>query len=282
VRTEAEARRAVDALATSGVDFIKVHEHLGRETYFAAAAEARRLGVPFAGHIPSGDLAPLVTAIEASEAGQACIEHLNFVPFGEEGLSPDVSAAFRRNGTWVDPTLSPYWVRAHQGAPGTEEGPTSRYVAPSLKRRWAAQREGWAKGPGGDFYKALLRGRMAAVRALRDAGVPLLAGTDVGFPSICPGSGLHDELGHLVEAGLTPMEAIRAATSEAARYLGREKELGTVEPGKRADLVLLDADPLADLRHSRRIRAVVLNGRLFDRGELDGLLAGAASVAARP
>jgi hypothetical protein len=282
VRSDAEARRAVDALATAGADFIKVHEHLSRETYFAAAAEARRLGVPFAGHIPSGDMAPLVTAIEASDVGQACIEHLNFVPFGEGGLPPDVIAAFRRNGTWVDPTLSPYWVLAHRGAPGSEEDALSRYVAPSLKRRWAAQREGWAKGPGGDFHKTLLRRRMAAVRALRDAGVPLLAGTDVGFPSICPGSGLHDELKHLVEAGLTPMEALRAATSDAARYLGRDKELGTVELGKRADFVLLNANPLSDIRNSRRIRAVVLNGQLFDRPELDGILAGADPATARP
>jgi hypothetical protein len=282
VRSDAEARRAVDSLATAGVDFIKVHEHLGREMYFVVAAEARRLGVPFAGHIPAGDLAPVVTAIEASDAGQACIEHLNFVPFGEGGLPPDVIATFLRNGTWVDPTLSVYWVLARRGASGTEEDPSSRYVAPSLKRGWAAQREGWAKGPGGDFYKALLRGKVAAVRALRDAGVPLLAGTDLGFPSICPGSGLHVELEHLVEAGLTPMEAIRAATSDAARYLGRDKELGTVAPGKRADLVLLDANPLSDIRNSRRIRAVVLNGRLFDRAELDGFLAGADSAAARP
>jgi imidazolonepropionase-like amidohydrolase len=158
----------------------------------------------------------------------------------------------------------------------------TKYVAPSLKRRWEGQRAGWAKGPGLAFDRTFLRQKMAGVRALRDAGVPLLAGTDVGFLLICPGSGLHDELEHLVEAGLTPWEALRAATSEAARYLERDKDLGTVELGKRADLVLLDANPLDDIRNTRRIRAVVLNGRLFDRGELDGLLTEVARLVARP
>jgi len=111
------------------------------------------------------------------------------------------------------------------------------------------------------------------------AGVPILAGTDVGNPFVYPGFSLHDELGLLVEAGLTPAAALRAATLDPARYLGVADSLGSVARGKRADLVLLDADPLADIANTRRIRAVVARGRYLDRAALDALLAEAKRVA---
>ena len=282
VRDEAEARRAVDRQAIAGVDFIKVHEHLSRNAYFGVAAEARKLGIPFAGHVPAEDLEMVVTGVEAADAGQRCFEHLNFLPFTEDPPPPALFAALRRNRTWVDPTLSVYWVMAHRDEPRVKDDPRARFVARPLERHWDEQRGGWSKGPGRDFYREFLRRKMAGVRALRDAGVPLLAGTDLGFPHVYPGSGLHDELGHLVAAGLTPMEAIRAATSDAARYLERAGEFGTVEPGKRADLVLLDANPLDDIGNTRRIRAVVQNGRLFDRAELDRILADVVRAVARP
>ena len=108
------------------------------------------------------------------------------------------------------------------------------------------------------------------VRLLRDAGVPILAGTD----QAPDGASLHRELELLVEAGLSPAEAIAAATSRATAFLGLIDEIGTIEAGKRADLVLLDGDPLADITNTRRIAAVVGGGVLLDRGELRGLVAG--------
>jgi imidazolonepropionase-like amidohydrolase len=111
------------------------------------------------------------------------------------------------------------------------------------------------------------------------AGVPILAGTDLHNPYIYPGFSLHDELELLVESGLPPLAALRAATLNPALYFGATDSLGTVAPGRLADLVLLDADPLADLRNTRKIQAVVLAGRLLDRAALDGLL-GAAEQAA--
>jgi imidazolonepropionase-like amidohydrolase len=282
VRGEAEARRAVDSLAAAGVDFIKVHEHLDRDSYFGAAAEARKLGIPFAGHVPAKDDAMVVTGIEAADAGQRCFEHLNFLPFADDGPLQALLTALRKNRTWVTPTLSVYSVMARRGEPDVKNDPRAKYVAQGLKRHWDEQRAGWANGPGPDFYRKFLRRKLDGVRSLRDAAVPLLAGTDVGFPDVYPGSGLHDELEHLVEAGLTPGEALRAATCDAARYLERDRDLGTVETGKRADLVLLDANPLDDIRNTRGIRAVLMNGRLFDRADLDRLLTDVARAVDRP
>ena len=113
------------------------------------------------------------------------------------------------------------------------------------------------------------------VRAMHQAGVPFLAGTDTpGVPYVFPGFSLHDELALLVaEGGFTPLEALQAATRDPARFLGREKDLGTVEPGKVADLVLLDADPLADIHNTTKIAAVMVNGKLLPRNELDKMLA---------
>ncbi len=104
------------------------------------------------------------------------------------------------------------------------------------------------------------------------AGVRFLAGTDTGNPYCFPGFSLHDELALLVEAGLTPLEALQAATVNAAEFLGVKETLGTIEKGKSADLVLLDANPLEDIRNTQKINAVILNGRLFDRQALDQML----------
>jgi imidazolonepropionase-like amidohydrolase len=108
---------------------------------------------------------------------------------------------------------------------------------------------------------------------LNEAGVVLLAATDVGIPMLVPGISLHEELVLLVEAGLTPLEALRAATLNPARVLGSADSLGTIEAGKLADLVLLDANPLADIGNTRRIRAVIADGRVYRRADLDRLLA---------
>ena len=125
-------------------------------------------------------------------------------------------------------------------------------------------------------YRRALR----LVGDLDRAGVPILAGTDELNPYIYPGFSLHDELSLLVEAGLSPMGAIQAATLNPARFFGRERDMGTVEPGKLADLVLLDADPLADIRNTTKIRAVVADGKLLDRASLDAMLAAAEAAAA--
>ena len=118
------------------------------------------------------------------------------------------------------------------------------------------------------------------VGEMQFAGVKILAGTDTAAPFVCPGFSLHEELALLVHAGLTPMQALAAATSRAAEFMGKSATQGTIEKGKVADLVLLDADPLADIHNTSRIRAVVVRGRLLDRAALDELLSSVEKFAA--
>ena len=119
-------------------------------------------------------------------------------------------------------------------------------------------------------------------QTMQRTGVWLLAGTDVGLPNLFPGFSLHDELALLVEAGLTPLEALQAATRNTAQAIGLGDVLGTIEVGKLADLVLLDADPLAAITNTTRIAAVVANGRLLEEPDLQGLLLAAGQSVATP
>lgn len=153
-----------------------------------------------------------------------------------------------------------------------------RLVPPAIRRNW---RERFESDTAREF-QAILRPiiplELENVRLLNEAGITLLAATDVGVPLQIPGLGLHRELVRLVEAGLTPLAALRAATLNPARVLDLENSLGTVEAGKLADLVLLDANPLEDISNTRRIRAVVADGRLYRRADLDRLLAQAEAL----
>jgi imidazolonepropionase-like amidohydrolase len=249
IESDAEARAAVRILKNVGVDQIKVHQLLSREAYFALADEAKKLSIPFVGHIPES-----ITAAEASDAGQASIEHVETLFAGKTPLKREETAAvfaqFVKNNTAFDPTLIEY------------RGSTDpANVDPRLMEK----------------YPGLLSGRqklftqfLELVGMMNRAGVALLAGTDLGVKWISPGPSLHDELALLVQAGLTPMEALQAATRNPARFLHIEG--GTVEAGKSANLVLLNANPLEDIRNTRRIYAVVLEGRFFDRSQLDALL----------
>jgi imidazolonepropionase-like amidohydrolase len=141
-----------------------------------------------------------------------------------------------------------------------------------------ALREAWRQRPSVAAFEARDTAVVAAFFSLartaemRRAGVRLLVGTDAPLPYVYPGFSVHDELELLVRAGVTAMEALQAATREPAAYLDALDSLGTIAPGRLADLVLLDADPLVDIRNTTRIRAVVTDGRLLDRAALDGLL----------
>ncbi len=288
VETAADGRAAADSLDRDGVDFIKIHNGVPREAYFALVARARELGLPVVGHIPL-EVAPE----EAARAGQAGVEH--FVSLFEgtlrerfasdsEGLLRQyveseldtLMALFRENGVWFTPTLYTYWIRAERGALAAHPDPRLRYVAPSLKAQWDA----WYPVREQDSIPEVEAARkrffqigLDVVRIAHEAAVPLLAGTDLAARDVLPGFHIHDELAALVEAGLTPHQALQTATWNPARFLGRTSELGTIDVGKLADLVLLDANPLEDISNTHRIRAVVINGRHLDRTALDEMLA---------
>ncbi len=307
ISTEEEARQAVIDLKRQGFDFAKVYSALSRPAYLAIVDEAKRQHFPFAGHVPR-----ILSASEASNLGQRSIEHLTGVLVAtsarEEELMKESGAAatmeptarakayrrieaesaeshsaekadrlfatFARNGTWQCPTLTVLRSElARHDARFTQDA-RLKYVAPATRRSWDP-----ASNPAARLDEAELNAeariyqrQLALVRDMQRAGVGILAGTDMGNPYCFPGSGLHDELELMVEAGLTPMQALQTATLNPARYLGRDDEVGSIGVGKLADLVLLDADPLVDIGNVRQIRAVVVGGRILDRPQLDQLL----------
>ena len=295
VHSPDDARRAVDSLASLGVDFVKVHSALPRETFFAAAREARARHLALAGHLSRN-----VTVEEASDSGQRSLEHLlGFVNVCTPAESVAFAAAdplrrtvfntctsrdqrsvhahLARNGTWVTPTLATAWefaVLPKREVPGDS---LSRFVSDSL-RAYLVQifDPPPALPPDGDVLgRRMFVKRRELIRALHEAGVPLLAGTDAPMRNVPPGFGLHEELAELTRSGLTPIEALRAATVEPARYFAATDSLGTIAVGKLADLVLLDADPRADIGNARRVAAVLTRGRVYNRAALDRLLASA-------
>jgi hypothetical protein len=293
VTNATEARQAVNSLKHLGVDFIKIHNAVPREAYFALADEARKQNIAFAGHIPKE-----VTPAEASDAGQRSIEHteslFDNILFGvsqrgqsaKDGLNQafaayaDEKAAtlfqrFRQNGTWYDPVLVTYRSFAFRTDFAANPDPRNRYVAASTKQLWDKHQPVNKDTPAETIAlrKSVFERFITLVDLMQREKVNLLAGTDAGgIRDVVPGFGLHDELILLVQAGLKPIEALQAATINPAKYLNMTDLLGTIEKGKLADLVLLDANPLADISNTRKINAVVVNGRLLKREDLDEML----------
>jgi imidazolonepropionase-like amidohydrolase len=277
VETPEAAVRAVDSLVAAGADFIKVYEGLSPEAYRVIATEAKRRGIAFAGHIPNR-----IRPEEAAAAGQHSVEHMDGLdqPCEPEGTATGcdlVVAAYAKHRTWQVPTLSLFWSRTIADSLLSDAGRTGVLSSRRIEN-WRGMRERATpkdRDRWEDEYRAILNN----VKRLRRAGVPILAGTDMPNPMVVPGVSLHDELGLLVEAGLTTLEALQAATYRPAQYFGFADSLGSVGEGKFADLVLLGANPLEDIRNTRRIDAVVLNGRYLDRGALDRLLEQAKAAA---
>jgi imidazolonepropionase-like amidohydrolase len=269
--TALAAREVVRQAKLAGADFVKVHDGLSRDAYFAVVDEARKLNLPVAGHVPQ-----ILSAAEVSGAGQKSIEH--FTGLDEAKADPQkaraLAAILQRNHTWLCPTIIMRQSYASLDDPTLANDPRLKYVKPSWARRWVRMtvdavntpREEWSN------RRTLVQKEKALVGLLHREGVEILAGTDEISPFCAPGFSLHDELALLVEAGLTPLQALQSATLNAARFFQRSRDLGTIEQGKVADLVLLDANPLRDIRNTQKINAVVINGRLLDRRTLNGLL----------
>jgi len=312
VSTADEARLMVGRVKAGGVDFFKVYERLSRDAYFAVADEARKKHIPFAGHVPD-----TVTLREASDAGQRSVEHLTGFPNVYRDCTPSGNALakkilpeliatgdpYRRiveqalelcekapalyrhlakNGMWQVPTLVIFKMKAT--APETLYGDERLNYLPGGKDHFndwdtfhSERRKRTAKE--WDEARGRLQRALEIVGTMHRAGVRFMAGTDVSNPYVYPGFSLHDELALFLEAGLTPMEALQTATRNPAEFLGLPDSLGTVERGKFADLVLLEANPLEDIANTRRISGVVVNGRYLSKEMLQKMLADAAAAA---
>jgi imidazolonepropionase-like amidohydrolase len=291
-RTPDEGRAGVDSLVKLGVDFVKVHGQLTPATYFAIARRARERGIPFAGHVSR-----TVGSLAASDSGQRSIEHLLAVPApctvaesiafqprypvqgalgrcSTQDLAP-LYARFVKNQTWVTPTfVAQVEVAAWPGH--AVPGDSLAHYLPDTLRKFVAQIFPMPDSipPGADSVgRAMLAKRLAQVATMHRAGVRVLTGTDAPLRNSPPGFGLHEELMLLVRGGMSPFDVLRAATWEPANYLGALDSLATIAPGKLADLVLLDANPLRDIGNTRRIVAVVANGRYFNAADRKKLIA---------
>ena len=309
VKKPDDARRAVHEIKAGGADFIKVCSRIPREAYFALADEAKKQHIDFEGHVPDA-----ITAQEASAAGQRTMEHLlgiavacsnqqerlknaiNRAEFFRDRMAVEAEAYrsldqakcqalfadFRRNDTWQVPTLSVLRLWGRLDDSKFTSDPRLAYVGKTSRERWEEriqpQQRRWGLGEH-QMARSIFAMDERVVGAMFRAKVPMMAGTDAMNPYCFPGFGLHDELALLVGSGLTPLAALQLATINPARFLGRSAELGTIEPGKIADLVLLRADPLADIHNTTQIEGVWLRGKYFDEAGLRQLLEGAKESA---
>jgi imidazolonepropionase-like amidohydrolase len=303
VRGDAEdtARRQVREISRAGGSFVKVFSETREPLWRAILDEARQRSLPVIGHVPAE-----IALLAAATAGQRTNEHLMqayeacsadearwLAPrrglAGEEiarlrdaqeravlesfdaGACERAAGALARTGQAQVPTLVLSYFEAHGDRLNYREDPRWFRLRPDEQARWQRILD---TRTAEDRTLSALRWDVSRriVAELHAARVPLLAGTDAPMPLVYPGYSLHDELARLVEAGLSPADALRAATLGPAELLGVGDDHGSVAVGKRADLVLLDADPLRDIGNARHVHAVVLDGRLLTRMDPDALL----------
>ncbi len=279
VGTPEEARQAVRQYHTAGYQQIKIYSVVPTELVPVITAEAHRLGMPVVGHVPF-----TMTAVEAVEAGMDQISHLwpvfnTLLPAGVRRANPQVRypasldldlngktaqtliETLRRHGTVIDATLATEQKSVAPLTVATEPG--LQHLPPELQHSTVRKSSAPPPHPlGADVFRTKV---LELLRRLHRAGVPIVAGTDW---SELTGHGLHRELETYVEAGMTPMEAIQSATIVAARVMRLDRELGTIAVGKRADLVVIDGDPLRSIREMRNVRAVITGGRMYDSRSL--------------
>jgi imidazolonepropionase-like amidohydrolase len=297
ITTPAVGRDAVDSLERRGVDFIKIQSGVPRDAYFAIADEAKKVGIRFEGHVPDA-----IRAAEAIAAGQRTFEHLigifeassrdedkyiadsydggtkrpgvflkTYDREREAGIIQQIAAA----GIWQCPTL--FWERGQWlvDTVNAMDDPDLAYAAKSWIARWPASRASILKGLASDPHpvrEAFVAHELDIVRKLHAANVPFLAGTDTpAGVDVLPGISLHLELERFVAAGFTPLEALQTATLNPAIFYDEARDYGSVQPGRIADLVMLSANPLGDIKNTRAIAGVVADGRYLSSRDLDQL-----------
>ncbi len=295
VENATDAEEAVKTQKQAGYDFLKVYARLQPAAYDAIIAVAKRHNMPVAGHVPSDVglehvLAQRQGSIEhvdgyirlvqkddspalKMEGREEFFELPNYV---DEGKMQSLARTVQAAGVWSCPTLivkhrraTPEQLRAFR------ESPERRYLPPLVLASWDPSSDFRTRTWSPEFLQVLSKRAsidVAFTRALHAAGARLLLGTDQGNPFVVPGSSAITELHYLVEAGLSPWEAIRAGTHDAAEFLGAGEQFGTVAVGKRADLILVDADPLEDVANVARQSGVMVRGRYLSAGKIKTML----------
>jgi imidazolonepropionase-like amidohydrolase len=303
IATAEDGRRAVADWKRRGADFIKLQSLIPRDAVFAIAEEAKKQDIAFEGHVPDA-----VRASEMSEAGMKSFEHLigifegsspaedeflkggktegKFLATYDSARATALAAMLAKNQTWQCPTLA--WERGGNLVDVSDFSGDTRvkYVPGSWKNKtWKRFTQEITAGYGTDDLatrKKFVERELEVVQMLHKAGVPFLAGTDTpAGVHVFPGFSVHEELQRFAAAGFTPLEALQTATLNPARFFGMEEQLGTVEKGKLADLVLLSANPLEEIGNTQKIAGVILNGSYFPHAELEKMLARTEAAARR-
>lgn len=276
--TAEEGRIMVRNAKTEGYDFIKVYSKLNIETYNAIVDEAYKQGMKTIGHIPNAFQGKLE---------QAFIPHFGMVAHAEEfskksdSFSLQDATKFAKlskdNSTWLSPTLTTMvWIAKQTHSVDSIKNLSSlKYVHPLLQSKWLTANN-YVKNASTEnaaYFDKMVKFHFQLVKAFKVAGVPIVAGTDAGVSGVVAGFSLHDELELLVQAGLTTQEALNSATLLSAQWLGIDKQIGSIETGKFADLVLLDQNPLTDINNTRKIAGVFVNGNWLNKIRLNAMLA---------
>jgi imidazolonepropionase-like amidohydrolase len=277
-------QRAADSVAwqkTQGYDFIKVYDHLSPAVYGAILDAARQQDIPVVGHVPFA-----VGLDGVLDGGQVTIEHLTgyIDPDEVEFIIPDdqldeYALKTSEAGVWNCVTLSEY-PKSKETPAGFERlqnQPGMIYISPGTRMFSPFLYLMSSKShtyPGTDYPQRIAALNRQMVRALHEAGAGILLGTDAAQAYHLPGFSVHEELAMLVEAGLSPFEALEAGTRNPAQAMGKGAEFGTLEVGKRADLILLENNPLVDVSHVQERAGVMLRGRWLAENQLQSMLDG--------
>lgn len=277
VNTPAAGRQAVRSAKAEGYEFIKVYSDLNRDTFKAIVDEAKKQGIKTLGHIPD---------VFEGQLKEAFVPHFGMVAHAEEyskhavNYTEEEAKAFARlateNGSWLTPTLTTMVRIAEQAhsLDSVRNLESLPYVHPLMQSKWLTSNN-YNRGSSPErvaHFEKLIEFHKLLVKAFKEAGVPMVAGTDAGTSGVVWGYSLHDELDLLVDAGLTNKEALTSATRLPAIWLEIDDKIGTIEEGKFADLVLLDANPLNDIRNTREITGVFVNGRWIPKSTIDDML----------
>lgn len=275
--TAEEGRLLVRNSKVEGYDFIKLYSKLNIETYNAIIDESNKLGMKTIGHIPNAF---------QGKVEQAFVPHFGMIAHAEEiskhakVYNVDEAMRFAKlaktNGTALSPTLiTMIWIaKQSHSIDSIKKLPTLQYVHPLVQSKWltANNYATNATKENISYFDSLVQFHCQLVKIFKEAGVPIIAGTDAGTSGVVSGFSLHDELDELVKSGLTPEEALSAATLTSAQWIGNDKFIGSIEEGKTADLILLNQNPLVDIKNTRNIESVFVNGRWLDQKKIKNLL----------
>jgi imidazolonepropionase-like amidohydrolase len=275
--TPEDGRQTVRIAKAQGYEFIKVYSSLNIETFKAIVDEASKQGMKVVGHIPNAFKGKIE---EVFVPNYDLVAHAEEYAKQTDSFSDEDAKRFaqlsKRNGTWLTPTLITM-VKIKEQVHSLERIinlPSLKYVHPLMQSKWLNSNN-YNTGTTPDrmaYVDRIADFNIRIVKAFKEAGVPIVAGTDSGVSGVVWGFSLHDELELLVQAGLTPQEALTSSTRLPANWLGIDDKIGTIETGKYADLILLDANPLNDISNTRKISGVFVNGQWVDKVKIKTML----------